>query len=314
MSTIVTGGAGFIGSCLVKRLNESGMDDIVVVDHLGNNPEKWKNLNGLRFKDYIEKDEFFKRIENNRVNGINNIVHLGACADTTEKNLTYLYYNNFLYSQILAEWAIKNKVCFAYASSAAVYGNGSGPLNGYGLSKYLFDKWLLNNKMENSVIGFRFYNVYGPNEYHKGNMASMIFKGWKEIKETGMLHLFKSYRSEYRDGEQKRDFIYVTDVVDIMVYLLFEDRHKGIFDIGTGRARSFNELASVLFKTMGLPEKVVYKDMPEDIKKSYQYFTQSDVKKLRDSGYKRPFLNIEEGILQYIKHLEEKFCAEGTNL
>jgi ADP-L-glycero-D-manno-heptose 6-epimerase len=306
MNTVITGGAGFIGSCLVKGLNEKGTDELIIVDHLGENQEKWKNLNGLKFKDYMEKNEFLKRIEEDRIYDVEKIVHLGACADTTERDLSYLYRNNFLYSQILAGWAVRKTVNFSYASSAAVYGNGSGPLNGYGFSKYLFDTWILNNNMENSVTGFRFYNVYGPNECHKGPMASMIFKGWREIKETGMLELFKSYRSEYKDGEQKRDFIYVMDVVDLMIYLIFEVRHKGIVDIGTGRARSFNEVASVLFKAMKLPEKITYKEMPEDIKKSYQYFTQSDVNKLRELGYDKPFLSIEQGIPQYIKHLKEK--------
>ncbi|RKY30945.1 MAG: ADP-glyceromanno-heptose 6-epimerase [Candidatus Omnitrophota bacterium] len=316
MKVILTGGAGFIGSCLLWKLNENGITDILVVDHLDD--LKWKNLINKKFTDYIEKDEFIKFICEGKVERPDFLIHLGACTRTTEKNASYIINNNYIYSRKLAEWAVKNNVNFLYASSAATYGGGENgfsdddkntlklkPLNLYGFSKHLFDLWVINNGLSDRFVGFKFFNVFGPNEYHKKDMKSVVAKAFYQIKENGVLRLFKSYRSDFKDGEQKRDFIYVKDVVDVIYYFIENPDKKGIFNVGTGKARSFNELGECIFEILGKEKRIEYIDMPEDVKKHYQYFTKANIEKLRRAGYDKEFTDFKRAISEYIEYLKE---------
>jgi len=312
---IITGAAGFIGSVLLKYLNNKGIKEIVCVDHLIG--EKWKNLYGKKFIDYIEKDEFLKLIQDNKLpENIKTIIHLGACTSTIEKNTNYMIRNNFLYTKTLAEYCFLKDIYLIYASSAATYGNGENgfsdeeekifslrPLNIYGFSKHLFDIMVVSNSnWRGKFCGLKFFNVYGPNEYHKGEMRSVINKMYYQIKKEGKVYLFKSYREDYKDGQQKRDFIYVKNVASV-IYFFLENRKTGIYNVGTGKAESFNKVAEVLFSLMGKEKKIEYVEMPLSIRKNYQYFTQADISKLRKAGYKEKFHSIKEGISDYIKYL-----------
>lgn len=319
---ILTGGAGFIGSCFLEKLNQNGETEIILVDQLGDD-SKWKNLSGKYFLDYFEKDDFLKLIENGRFSkDISAIFHIGACSSTTELNASYLIKNNYEYSKKLAVWSIGNKIPFYYASSAATYGDGSLgysdddeftskliPLNIYGYSKHLFDLWVLRNNLSKKVVGFKFFNVFGPNEYHKGEMRSLIVKAYEQIKSNGKIRLFKSYKAEYKDGEQKRDFIYIKDVVDLM-YLFYENKKiKGIFNIGTGNARTWNDLAYAVFKALNTASNIEYIDMPELIKDKYQYFTQANIAKLIQKFPKFEFTSLETAVLDYVRNYLEKGFA-----
>ncbi|HXK45203.1 MAG TPA: ADP-glyceromanno-heptose 6-epimerase, partial [bacterium] len=285
---IVTGGMGFIGSALVWQLNEMGIDDIIVVDIPGQS-ESWKNLVNLKFADIFDRDEFILKLEKGTFNGcISGILHMGACSDTTEKDFSFLLENNYHYTKKLAIWANARNCRFIYASSAATYGNGPEfsdneeklhllkPLNRYGYSKHLFDLWAYKNQLLSKIAGLKFFNVFGPNEYHKGEMKSVVVKKYFEILKTGTAQLFKSYRKDSPDGEQKRDFIYVKDAVKMTLFIYFHSAINGIFNIGTGKARSFNDIVKIAFKTLGKRENIQYIEMPESIKNSYQYFTQAD--------------------------------------
>lgn len=310
---VVSGGAGFIGSNLIKSLNRKGLQNIIVVDHLAHNKSKRSNLINLKYQTYFDRDEFLKQIQANTIGGIEIIVHLGARTDTTEKNKNFLIENNTVYSQKLFNFCLRNGCRFIYASSAATYGDGSHgysdqerdlkPLNYYGLSKYLFDEWILNRKEKTPQwVGLKFFNVYGPNEYHKGLMASVIYHGFQEIMKNGRIRLFKSYNKNYRDGEQKRDFIYVKDAVKIILFFLNRNNLNGIYNVGTGKARSFLELANALFQALNQKPRIDFIDMPKEIKERYQYFTEANIDSLWQAGFKEEFYELEDGIFDYVKN------------
>ncbi|MCX7705943.1 MAG: ADP-glyceromanno-heptose 6-epimerase [bacterium] len=310
---IITGGMGFIGSALVWKLNEMGIDTIIIVDS-PDKPDSWKNIANLRFYDIVSKEDFLTIVEKNALKkSISGILHMGACSDTTEKNASFLLENNYQYTKKIALAAIKNNWRFVYASSAATYGNGPDfidnesnlsslkPLNMYGYSKYLFDLWAYRNGFLKKIAGLKFFNVFGPNEYHKGEMRSVVVKKFFEIQQTDSARLFKSYKQEYPDGEQKRDFIYIKDAVEMTLFIYFKPRVNGIFNIGTGIARSFNDIVRCIFNILGKKEKIQYIEMPDVIKNSYQYFTQADISKIRKAGYKKELFSLESGIEDYIK-------------
>lgn len=311
---IVTGGAGFIGSALIWQLNVLGMDDILVVDALGTD-DKWKNLVGLRYRDMLHKQDFLGRILAGQDLGkVDAVVHMGACSSTTETDADYLMANNVHYSQRLIDWALARGARVVHASSAATYGDGSlgfgddlrttlrlRPLNMYGYSKQLLDLWLVRRGYLDRVASLKFFNVYGPNEYHKGDMQSVICKSFGVIEEQGGMRLFRSYRPEYPDGGQKRDFVYVKDCVGLMAWLLENPAVGGIFNVGTGQARTWNDLALALFAAMGREPHIEYIDMPETLQPKYQYFTEAPMAKLRAAGYSRPFMSLEEGVADYVK-------------
>ena len=321
---IVTGGAGFIGSCLVAKLNQLGYKDILIVDNLGCQL-KWKNLANKKFTGFLYKDKFreiirqYEKTDNLYIPDFDNknidaVIHLGACSSTTETNANYLLDNNFLYTKELAKFALSRGIRFVYASSAATYGDGKNgysdesidnltPLNCYGLSKHLFDMWLYENNLQNDVTGVKFFNVFGPNEYHKGDMRSMFYKAFKQIEQTGKVRLFKSYNPLYHDGEQKRDFIYVKDCVDIFIKILQDSSFKGLYNIGTGQAHTWNELANSVFNAMNRIPNIEYIEMPEELKKQYQYFTEADTKKLLNKlGADWSFTSIEEAAMDYVQN------------
>jgi ADP-L-glycero-D-manno-heptose 6-epimerase len=316
---IVTGGAGFIGSAFVFRLNQEGIDDIVIVDCLGTD-DKWKNLVNRRFVDYIHKDEFLQMICSDKMPfEISAIIHMGACSSTTERDADYLWKNNYLYSRKLAEWALRHNVRFIYASSAATYGDGTlgfsddhnkigklKPINMYGYSKQLFDLWVLKNKLENKIAGIKFFNVFGPNEYHKEEMTSVIFKAFHQIKETGKVRLFKSYKKEYPDGGQMRDFVYVKNCLDVMWWLFNNQKVNGIFNLGTGKARTWNDLIKAVFAAMRLKTNIKYIEMPGSLRDQYQYFTQAQMDKLKAAGCPVEFSSLEDSVRDYVvNHLQQ---------
>ncbi len=312
---VVTGGAGFIGSAIVWKLNEMGRDDIIIVDRLGNG-EKWKNLNGLKYADIFHKDTFFDLVIEDVVPyQLDAVIHLGACSSTTEKDADYLLHNNFKYSQAVAEYCVEKDIRFIYASSAATYGEGENgysdnedeienlrPLNMYGYSKQMFDLWVKRNGLLDKVVGLKYFNVYGPNEYHKGDMRSVVHKAFEQVRDTGKVKLFKSYRDEYKDGEQMRDFVYVKDAVNMTLYFLEHEDKNGIFNVGTGNARTWNDLVTVLFNAVGKPVNIEYMDMPEHLKEKYQYFTQAELSKIKSAGFTEPIHSLEEGVEDYVKN------------
>ncbi len=273
---ILTGGAGFIGSCFLWKLNQKNIDDILVVDHL-NESEKWKNLVGKKYKDYVQKEDFMDAVKNGAVAKPEAVIHLGACSSTTLTDANYYIHNNFEYSKTLALWAMKLKVPFIYASSAATYGNGENgyddtgdldklaPLNMYGYSKQMFDLWLLRNGYLDKVTGIKFFNVFGPNEYHKGSMKSVICKSYDDVAGKGLMKLFKSYKKEYAHGEQKRDFIYVKDAVEVMWFLLNNPGKNGIYNLGTGKAETWNAIANSMFAALGKKPNIEYVEMPVEV-------------------------------------------------
>lgn len=315
---IVTGGAGLIGSAVVWKLNSLGHDDIVIVDHLGSS-EKWRNLAPLRFMDYLEKEHLLPLIESGNRNLFGNrpvraIIHLGACSSTTERDASYLMHNNFEYSKCLARFAAENGVRFVYASSAATYGDGDlgfnddesiidklRPLNVYGYSKQIFDLWLRQNRLLEKVAGLKYFNVFGPNEQHKGEMRSVVHKAFEQVMETGEMTLFRSHRPDYADGEQFRDFVYVKDAADMTLFLLEHPEANGLFNIGTGRASSWNDLAQALFTAMDRPSKISYIDMPEHIRPRYQYYTCADVSRMRSAGYSSAATPLADAVADYVK-------------
>ncbi len=311
---ILTGGAGFIGSVLLKRLNDEGHTDILIVDSLDTS-EKWKNLIGKQFEDYCHKDDFLEFLEDDLdKEDVDAVIHLGACTSTTERDVDYLMLNNYHFSQELAEWCLWAEKPFIYASSASIYGDGANgfsdetqktesyrPLNAYGFSKHIFDQWLIHHTFDQLCTGFRFFNVFGPNEYHKGDMASLVYKAYNQVLATGGLQLFRSGNDLFEDGEFSRDFIYVKDCVDVLMWSFNNPSVKGIFNLGTGKARTWNDLASALFIAMGKEKNINYVDMPEEIRSSYQYFTQAEIEKLRNAGYSSAFTDLESAVKDYVQ-------------
>ena len=311
---IVTGGAGFIGSNIVAALNERGEDEIYIVDILGKD-EKWKNLVGLRFSDYFEADGFRFNLQHDAVPDVDTVFHMGACSSTTETNASYLADNNYRFTHELCAWCLQHGVRFVYASSGATYGDGAQgysdddeitptlrPLNMYGYSKHLFDLWALRQGVTDRIAGLKFFNVYGPREDHKGDMRSVVHKSFGQISATGDVKLFKSYKPEYRDGEQVRDFVYVKDAVNVCLWLHDNPRASGIFNVGTGRARTWLDLAHAVFNAMGRPPRIEYIDMPETLRAKYQYHTCADISRLQGAGYRQPFTRLEDGVRDYVQN------------
>jgi ADP-L-glycero-D-manno-heptose 6-epimerase len=316
---IVTGGAGFIGSAIIAALNKRQITDILVVDELGTD-NKWKNLRNLSFADYVEKDDFLEMVIEDKLDGsINAVFHLGACSDTTETNASYLIKNNYEYSKLLVQWSTADNIRFIYASSAATYGNGSAgfsddeekienlrPLNMYGYSKQLFDLWARRTGLLNKIAGLKYFNVFGPNEYHKADMRSFVIKAFEQTTDTGKVRLFKSYEPEYADGEQLRDFIYVRDAVDMTLFFYDNPQLSGLFNIGTGKARTWNDLVKAVFAAMGKEPNIEYIEMPESIRNQYQYYTCADITKLRKAGYDKETNPLEDAIKDYVQNYLQK--------
>jgi len=310
---LLTGGAGFIGSCLLKKLNDEDISNIIIVDRLGEG-EKWKNLVGKKFARFIHKDNLLEQLfESGLEESLEAIIHLGACSTTTEKDADYMFENNLNYSIELATYAAENDIRFIYASSAATYGDGSigysenssdrlRPMNVYGLSKHFFDRWVIDHGLDKTFTGLKFFNVFGPNEYHKGEMASMIYKAYLQIENLGKVRLFKSNNNKYKDGEQKRDFIYVKDAVDVLWKILTTERFSGIYNLGTGKARTWNDLVNSVFYALGKEPRIEYIEMPDSLSGQYQNFTQADMKKLNRSKAKHKFTSLEDGIDDYVKN------------
>lgn len=316
---IVTGGAGFIGSCFVRTLNNAGIEDIIIVDNI-NTTGKWLNLRNKKYIKYVHKSEFLEELPS--YDNVAAIIHMGAQSSTTERNFDYLWKNNFEYTKSLWNYCAEKQISFIYASSAATYGDGAEgfddqididkllPLNGYGYSKQLFDQWVKHQArtFPKQHVGLKFFNVYGPNEYFKGSMASMIFHGYKQIQESGTVKLFKSCNPDYQDGGQLRDFVYVKDICSVIYWLLQNPEVNGLFNVGTGRAQSFRELAEAIFHALGLEPDIKYIDMPEHLKKKYQYYTKAEMAQLRKAGYDKLFMDLEAGAKDYVlEYLHKDF-------
>lgn len=312
MKYVVTGAAGLIGSSMIWKLNKEGITDILAVDHLSNS-EKWKNLRALSYADYMEREDFLELLLTDGLpEDVEYVIHMGACSSTTEKDATYLVHNNFEYTKTLANYCVEKKIRFLYASSAATYGGGEKgykddessieelrPLNMYGYSKQMFDLWAKYHFLLSSITGVKFTNVYGPNELHKGSMRSMVCRAYEQIRDTGKVQLFKSAHPDYADGEQKRDFIYVKDAVNMLWHLMQNDCH-GLYNIGSGKAETWNELVKAVFKAMGKEENIEYIDMPEHLKGKYQYYTCADMSKMRAANYTEKVMSLEEAVKDYI--------------
>jgi ADP-L-glycero-D-manno-heptose 6-epimerase len=317
---VVTGAAGFIGSCMLRQLNDAGYENIIIVDDFSKT-NKNINFENKKFLQKIDRTAFISWFRAN-TNAIAFVFHLGARTDTTEKNWEIFLQLNLEYSKDIWKICTKAQIPLLYASSAATYGLGElgyddahgvveqlQPLNPYGDSKNEFDKWvLLQDAAPPAWYALKFFNVYGPNEYHKGRMASVIFHTCRTIKTKGMMELFRSHRSDFKDGGQSRDFIYVKDVVRVLLFLAEQKPVSGIYNLGTGKARTFLALATQTFVAMQLDPKISFMDTPEDIRATYQYFTEANMQKLLSQGYKTPFYSLEEGINDYVQHylLEEK--------
>ena len=313
MSVIVTGGAGFIGSCIVRTLNDMGIEDITIVDHICET-DKWMNMRNKKYTEYINRDEFLEKLPE-YAGKVTHIIHMGACSATTERDFDFLYKNNYEYTKTLWKFCTENQISFIYASSAATYGDGKEgfddkedikrlrPLNGYGYSKQLFDLWAEKQTIApKQHVGFKFFNVYGPNEYFKGSMASVIFHSFNKINETGEMGLFKSYKEGYEDGGQLRDFVYVKDICKVVKFMIEHEQVSGLFNLGTGQARSFYDLAASTFKAMGLEPNIKYIEMPESLRAKYKYYTQANMEKLRSVGYADDFYSLEDGAKDYVQN------------
>jgi ADP-L-glycero-D-manno-heptose 6-epimerase len=311
---VITGAAGFIGSALVWRLNKLGKNNIIIVDELGKD-EKWKNLVALDFEDFINKDIFIEKIDSGLNFKIDAIIHMGANSSTTEKDADHLLSNNFEYTKKLALYSINKNIRFIYASSAATYGDGNfgfddnnelckkfHPLNMYGYSKNLFDIWALKKNMLDKITGIKYFNVFGPNEYHKGDMRSVVNKAFKQIQETGKVKLFKSRNKDYKDGEQKRDFVYIKDAVDMTLFFLDHKDKNGLFNVGSGKARTWNDLVTALFNALVKPVNIEYIDLPDHLADKYQYFTEANLDKIKKAGYTQKLSSLEEGVTDYVKN------------
>jgi ADP-L-glycero-D-manno-heptose 6-epimerase len=314
---VVTGAAGFIGSCLTGYLNEKGFDQLILVDEFSR-LDKVDNLKGKKFIHRVERDDFFQWLEVKKPT-IGFVFHLGARTDTTEFDYAVHQRLNFEYSQRIWDYCMMKQVPLVYASSAATYGSGElgyldnhelpfllEPLNAYGISKNEFDKWAVRQQSQPPFwAGLKFFNVYGPNEYHKGRMASVVWHAYNQIKQNEIVKLFKSHRPDFQDGQQLRDFIYVKDILQVCFWLMenYEQvPENGLFNLGTGKARSFEDLVRATFSGAGLPPQIQYIDMPADIRDKYQYFTEARMDKLINSGYREPFYSLEAGVSDYVKN------------
>ncbi len=313
---LVTGGAGFIGSALVWALNQRGYTNILITDFLGND-DKFKNLVPLKYVDYMEGDDFVARLDARPADfqNIRAVFHLGACSATTEPDARYLVHNNYEYTAKLAQWALQGGRRFVYASSAATYGDGAQgmddkddnlnrlrPLNMYGYSKHMFDLYAQRRGMLEHIVGLKYFNVFGPNEHHKGDMRSVVHKAFHQIRDTGRVTLFKSYRPDYKDGEQQRDFLYVKDAVAMTLHLAESATAAGLYNLGSGQANTWNTLATAIFSALGMSPKIEYVDMPESLRPKYQYFTQADISKLREAGYGRTITPLADSVADYVKN------------
>ena len=322
---LVTGGAGFIGSAIVAELNARGIDDILIVDILGKD-ERWKNLRNLSYTDYMEAEDFSEMVSDTDLRiDLEAIIHMGACSDTTETDCSYLVRNNYEFSKLLAGWAMELDARFIYASSAATYGDGEKgfaddedaietlmPLNMYGYSKQMFDLWCKRQGLLDRFVGIKYFNVFGPNEYHKASMRSFVIPAFEQINETGKVKLFKSNRPDYNDGEQLRDFVYVKDAVDMTLFFLENQDVGGIFNVGTGTARNWNDLAKATFAAMGQEPNIEYIDMPGHLQGKYQYFTQATTDKLRAAGYDKPTTTLEDAVTDYVQNYLMKEAYLGA--
>jgi ADP-L-glycero-D-manno-heptose 6-epimerase len=311
---VVTGGAGFIGSAIVWKLNQLGENKIIVVDELGTD-EKWKNLVPLKFEDFIHKNDFIEMIPDEDIPfDISAIIHMGANSSTTEKDADHLFTNNYQYTKELAAYCLENNIRFIYASSAATYGDGSlsfdddeskletlRPLNMYGYSKQLFDLWAKRSKVFDKIVGLKYFNVYGPNEYHKGDMRSVVHKAFEQMRDAGKVKLFKSLNDKYKDGEQLRDFIYIKDAVDMTLFFLDKPNVNGLFNVGTGKARTWNDLVSAIFKALNKETNIEYIDLPEHLRQKYQYFTEANMNKIKKAGFNSSITSLEDGVADYVK-------------
>ncbi len=319
MKIIVTGGAGFIGSAIVWRLNELGHDDILIVDRL-DETDKWKNLAPLRFTDYIDADDFIDDLGDFKDTNV--IFHMGACSSTTETDADYMLRNNYQFTKDLAEFAVANDIRFIYASSAATYGDGSAgmedgtedlnklrPLNVYGYSKHLFDQYAARNAMFEKIVGLKYFNVFGQNENHKGDMRSLVNKAFEQIQETGKLKLFKSANPDYGDGEFGRDFVYVKDAVEMTLHFMGKEG-GGLFNVGSGDMHTWNALADAIFRALERPKKVEFIEMPEHLRDKYQYHTQADLTRIRDAGYKAETTPLDEAVADYVRN----YLSPGKHL
>ncbi|HEY6485127.1 MAG TPA: ADP-glyceromanno-heptose 6-epimerase [Candidatus Cybelea sp.] len=308
---VVTGGAGLIGSALIWALNRRGIEDILVVDRLDSS-EKWKHLVPLRFADYLDADDFADRIAAGQSFGdVGAVFHLGACSSTTESDAGYLLRNNYEYTKNLAHWALENRARFVYASSAATYGSVEAilsdeadlhtlrPLNAYGYSKHLFDLYARRTRLADRICGLKYFNVFGPNEDHKGEMRSIVQKAYEQIQAAGSVRLFKSHRPEYRDGEQQRDFIYVKDVVDMTLHLA-EANAAGLYNVGSGTPHTWLHLVRPIFHALEMPERIEFIEMPQHLRGKYQYYTCANVERLRATGYDRPVTPLGDAVTDYV--------------
>ena len=311
---VVTGAAGFIGSCLIGELNQKGLQEIIAVDEEERSDKK-VNYSTKKIHQFINRNNFIEWLETNAAS-VDFVFHIGARTDTTEKSVAIFNELNLNYSKSIWKICTLHEIPMVYASSAATYGLGENgyednhdtipslkPLNPYGDSKQAFDCWVLEQtKCPPFWAGLKFFNVYGPNEYHKGRMASVIFHTFHQIKEKGEMRLFRSHNPNYKNGEQLRDFIYVKDVVNVCSFLMDKTPKSGIYNLGSGKARTFMDLASLTFTSLGLSPKIDFVDTPEDIRSTYQYFTEADMSKLRAAGYSYPFHSLEDGISDYVKN------------
>jgi ADP-L-glycero-D-manno-heptose 6-epimerase len=312
---VITGGAGMIGSMVAWHLNEAcSRDDLIIVDHL-QHPDQWQNLCHRRYSDYLDRDQLLPWLQSGVKPGA--IIHMGAISATTERDFNLLMKYNFKYSQALWHWCVRNEVPFLYASSAATYGIGEHgyddnvfdvlrPLNAYGYSKHLFDLWVLRQVARRNApphwCGLKFFNVYGPNEYHKEGMASMVWHCFRQIQDAGKVRLFRSAHGDYADGMQRRDFVYVKDAVNVVTHFLASRGTSGIFNVGSGKARTFKDLALAVTTCQEFESSIEWIDMPTDLAGRYQYFTQASLSKLRDAGYTASFRSLEEGVADYVGH------------
>ena len=311
---LVTGAAGFIGSALVWELNRRGFERIIITDVLGTD-EKWRNLVPLRFENYFDASELLGNLESAALKDVRWIFHLGACSATTEKNASYLMENNFHYTRRLAEWALQGGRRMVYASSAATYGDGSAgmedghehleryrPLNMYGYSKHLFDLHAKRHGWLDRLVGLKYFNIFGPNEDHKGDMRSVVHKAYAQIQNTGSVQLFKSHHPDFRDGEQQRDFLYVKDAVNATIHLATEPQAAGIFNIGSGIASTWINLVSPIFHALDLPVSIQFIDMPEALRGKYQYRTLADTSRLKSCGWAGPEFTLDAAVSDYVSH------------